>query len=85
MSNDSNRRVRTSGRLSRRGFLAGAVAAIATPHIVPAAALGKDGQTAPSDRITIGMLGVGNRGGSSLSAMRPLTEHQVVAIEIEKI
>ncbi len=66
--------------LSRRGFLAGAMAAVAVPQVIPASALGKDGQTAPSDRITIGMLGVGNRGSSSLSAMRPLSEHQVVAI-----
>jgi len=80
MSNDSECRVRSRGGSSRRRFLAGAAAAITAPHIVPAAALGRDGQTAPSDRITIGMLGVGNRGSSSLSAMRPLTEHQVVAI-----
>jgi predicted dehydrogenase len=42
--------------------------------------LGKDGQLAASQRITIGMLGVGNRGSHSLVAMRPLPDHQVVAI-----
>jgi hypothetical protein len=66
--------------LSRRGFLAGAAAVIAAPQVLSAAVLGKDGQTAPSDRITIGMPGVGNRGSSSLSSMQPLAEHQVVAI-----
>jgi predicted dehydrogenase len=65
---------------SRRRFLAGALAAIAGPHIVPASALGRDNQLPPSERITIGMLGVGNRGSSSLRAMRPLPDHQVVAI-----
>jgi len=65
---------------SRRRFLAGTLATAAAPLVVPAAALGKDGQTAASERITIGMLGMGNRGTSSFAAMRPLAEHQVVAI-----
>ena len=65
---------------SRRRFLAGALAAVASPQIVAASALGKDNQIAPSERITIAMFGVGNRGSSSLRAMRPLPDHQVVAI-----
>lgn len=69
-----------SSRRSRRRFLAGAAAAIASPLVIPAAALGRGGQLAPSERITIGMFGVGNRGTSSLGAMFPLPDHQVVAI-----
>ena len=65
---------------SRRRFLAGSVAAVASTQIVPASVLGREGQLAPSERITIGMFGVGNRGSSSLNAMRPLPDHQVVAI-----
>jgi predicted dehydrogenase len=34
----------------------------------------------PSERITIALFGVGNRGSSSLRAMRPLHDHQIVAI-----
>lgn len=67
-------------RLTRRGFLAGAAAAMAVPCIVPASALGRNGSLPPSERITIGMLGVGNRGRSSLELMRPLPDHQVLAI-----
>ncbi len=67
-------------RRSRRRFLAGTLAAVASPRIIPGSALGKDNQMPPSDRITIGMFGVGNRGSSSLRAMRPLPDHQVVAI-----
>jgi predicted dehydrogenase len=71
----------STGRpLSRRRFLSGTLAAMAGTRIVPASALGRGGQLAPSERITIGMFGVGNRGSSSLSAMRPLPDHQVVAI-----
>jgi predicted dehydrogenase len=69
-----------SGRLSRRSFVAAGLSALAVPRIIPAAALGRDGHLAPSERITIGMLGVGNRGSSSLRAMYPLPDHQVLAI-----
>jgi predicted dehydrogenase len=67
-------------RHSRRRFLATSLAAVASAQIVPASALGRGNQLAPSERITIGMFGVGNRGSSSLNAMRPLPDHQVVAI-----
>lgn len=65
---------------TRRGFLRTTAAALAVPWIVPASALGREGQLPPSERITVGMLGVGNRGRHSLDAMRPLPDHQVVAI-----
>ena len=67
-------------RASRRRFLVGTAAALTTPWIVPASALGRNGHLPPSERITIGMLGVGNRGSSSLRAMQPLPDHQVLAI-----
>jgi hypothetical protein len=34
----------------------------------------------PSERITIGMLGMGNRGTDSWNSMKPLPDHQVVAV-----
>ena len=80
MSRDSCSKRTTWRRCSRRRLLAGALAAVAAPRIVPISALGGDGHMAPSNRITIGMLGVGNRGSGSLRAMRPLPDHQVVAI-----
>ena len=53
--------------LPRRRFLqtalaATAGAAIAAPMIIPSSALGKDGAVAPSERITVGGIGIGNRG-----------------------
>ncbi len=69
-----------SNHWTRRRFLTATVAAAVAPHIVPASALGRGGQLPPSERITIGMFGVGNRGSSSLRAMQPLPDHQVVAI-----
>ncbi len=49
---------------NRRSFLKGAVAAgaaLAAPRVVPASARGADGTVAPSNRITIGMIGVGRQ------------------------
>lgn len=69
-----------SGKHSRRRFLGVSLAGIAGPCLIPGSALGRNGQMPPSERITIGMFGVGNRGSSSLRAMQPLPDHQVVAI-----
>ena len=66
--------------ISRRRFVAGTLAALAAPAVVPASALGLDNKLAPSERITIGMLGMGNRGMNSWEMMKPLPDHQVLAI-----
>ena len=50
---------------SRRTFLrqtAATAAAIAAPTIIPSSARGADGQTAPSNRITVGFIGTGSHG-----------------------
>src|SRR5208282_6899634 len=56
--------------ISRRRFLrqaGGAVgAALAVPAIIPASALGRGGAMAPSERITMGFIGVGTQGGGHL-------------------
>src|SRR5262245_27653172 len=50
----------------RRTFLKTAISAgaavIAAPNIIPSSALGKDGAVAPSERIVLGGIGIGNRG-----------------------
>jgi predicted dehydrogenase len=69
----------TSG-ISRRQFLrssaAGAGAAIAIPALVPASVFGAN---PPSERITIGCIGVGNMGTSDLKAFQVNPHSQVVA------
>ena len=70
----------SSMRRGRRRFLKTAAAGVALPSLLSGAVLGKDGALPPSERITIGMFGVGNRGLSSLRAMDPLPDHQVIAI-----
>ena len=70
-------------KLSRRRFLKNTagitVGAIGFPYIVPSSALGKAGSTAPSNRVTIGSIGVGGRGALNT---RSLLNHggQVLAV-----
>lgn len=56
--------------LTRRQFLkrsAGALgAAAALPSLIPASALGRGGALSPSERITMGFIGVGGQGGGHL-------------------
>jgi len=53
----------SSMRTHRRVFLRRRSGALATaPLFVPASILGKDGETAPSERITVGCIGVGGHG-----------------------
>jgi len=51
---------------TRRRFLRTAAAAVAVPCVVPSAVMGKDGATAPSEKVTMGAIGVGGRGSSDL-------------------
>ncbi len=70
-----------SHALSRRRFLktVAATGAVAAPYVIPARALGKDGAVAPSERITLGGIGVGNRGSAVLSRFLPNADVQMVA------
>jgi len=55
----------SAGRLTRRALLRGA-AAVAVPYLVRPSALGLCGAVAPSERIGMGFIGVGNQGGGHL-------------------
>ncbi|RUL82342.1 Gfo/Idh/MocA family protein [Tautonia sociabilis] len=69
---------------SRRGFLRSvgraAAAGVAAPMIVPASALGRGGIPAPSDRITLAMIGTGNQGFNDLRSFLRDDRVQVVAV-----
>ena len=68
---------------SRRKFIsksAFATAALALPTFVPAKALGRDGTVSPSEKITLGVIGIGPRCTYDLTAMLKLADVQCVAI-----
>src|ERR1039457_7158120 len=56
--------------VSRRHFLRKTAtvvgAAVVAPSIIPASALGRNGLVAPSERITMGFIGIGGQGGGHL-------------------
>ena len=68
------------GNLSRRGFLKGAAAAVGAPYVLGWAAATARGNTAPSNRIVMGFIGVGGRGGGLLRSALGHSDVQVVAV-----
>ena len=65
--------------LNRRQFLAATGAALATPLIVPSRVLGAAGQTPPSERITMGVVGWGMMGPGNTGSFMAQQDCQVVA------
>ena len=67
-------------RLTRRGFLSTVGAAAAAPYIIPASAIGGEGRPAPSERITMGFVGVGGQGTGDMGGFMGFPEVQVLAV-----
>lgn len=68
---------------TRRQFLQSAAAlgtAFAVPTIIPSTALGLDGATAPSERITMGLIGSGGQGTSNMEGFLAFKDVQFLAI-----
>lgn len=70
--------------VNRRDFLKGAAAlgaACAAPTIVPASVFGQDGKAAPSERITVGMIGVGRQARAyNVPQFLKMPDVQIVAV-----
>lgn len=67
-------------KLTRRRFLAVTGLALAAPTIIPGCAAGRGGKVAPSNRITMGIVGAGWQGTNNMNAFLGLKECQVVAV-----
>ena len=65
--------------ISRRRFLAAAGVAITAPTIIPASVFGAKGRPAPSERITLGVVGWGMMGPGNTKAFLGQKDCQVVA------
>ncbi|MDD3587419.1 MAG: Gfo/Idh/MocA family oxidoreductase [Thermoguttaceae bacterium] len=66
-------------KLNRRGFLS-CSATVVLPLLLPAAVLGLDGQTSPSNKLTMGGIGLGPRGRSDLGCFLAEDDVHFVAI-----
>ncbi|MEQ9408909.1 MAG: Gfo/Idh/MocA family oxidoreductase [Fuerstiella sp.] len=71
-------------QVPRRRFLqttvGAAATAVAAPTIIPASALGRDGAVAPSERVVVGGIGIGRRGGYDLGCFLEQKDVQFVAV-----
>ncbi|HET6248657.1 MAG TPA: Gfo/Idh/MocA family oxidoreductase [Tepidisphaeraceae bacterium] len=76
--------------LSRRDFVrnsaAGAALAVAAPTIIPSSALGNEAVAAPSERLTLGFIGIGKQASGHLSHLTGKAETQTLAVcDIHKL
>ena len=71
-------------RFSRRSFLQSAAsaagAASLAPLVIPGSALGLDGAVAPSERVVVGGIGIGNRGTYDLGCFLQQDDVQFAAV-----
>ncbi len=79
-SKSTDARSSDSKVVSRREFLTGAAAAMAVPYVVPETVLGKGNIVAPSERITIGSIGVGGQGANHINILLPHSNVQFLAV-----
>ena len=70
--------------LTRRSFLRRttelAASAVAVPYIVPSSVLGRGGSTAPSERLTMGGIGIGGQGMYNLKNFLTCDDLRVLAV-----
>jgi predicted dehydrogenase len=79
---NGKKRMKNNG-ISRRGFIqriASASAAMAAPTIVPSTVFGRGRGPAPSDRVTLGHIGVGGQGTGLLRGFLQLDGTQSLAV-----
>src|SRR3546814_10782405 len=68
------------GDFSRRRFIKGVAVSAAGFMIVPRHVLGGKGYLAPSDKITVGMIGVGGKGRQNTGSLLELEDVQVTCL-----
>src|ERR1017187_3457365 len=69
----------TNTPINRRHFLKAAGAAIVLPTILPSSVLGREGNTPPSGKINLGVIGMGWQGPGNTQSFLAESDCQVVA------
>jgi predicted dehydrogenase len=78
--------MRQKKAVTRRTFLRAATAAVLGPAIIPASARGANGFTAPSNRIVVGLIGVGKQMRGHHRTMLRRNDVQVLALcDVESV
>ncbi len=71
---------RTGRTITRRGLLKTAAVTVAAPYIVPASARGAGGAPAPSERIALGMIGLGSMGLRHVKGFLPEDDCRIIGV-----
>ncbi|MHC4430482.1 MAG: Gfo/Idh/MocA family protein [Planctomycetota bacterium] len=71
---------RPDQRISRRTFVRGATAAVTVPYLVASSVLGQGDRPAPSNRLTIGLVGLGSMGMRHVKGFLQEADCQIVAV-----
>ncbi len=80
MANQKNQPTKDPGAsCGRRTFLKATAASVAMPYLIPASAMGNAGSTAPSNRIVMAGIGIGNMGRGDLGSFLGRNDVQYVA------
>ena len=66
--------------ISRRTFIKSTAAAITAPYLVPSSALGRDERPSPSERITLGLIGLGSMGMRHVKGFLQEDDCRIVAV-----
>jgi len=69
-----------NNEFSRRDFVRRAGAALAAPYVITSTALGTADTPAPSQRITMGTIGLGGRGNGDMGALLSNADVQMLAV-----
>jgi len=69
-----------SKSMTRRKFMGTTASAVALPWIIPSSALGAAGAVAPSDRLTLGLIGRGCMGRGHLTRLAGDSDVQLLAV-----
>jgi hypothetical protein len=80
LANQNNLTKETGISLGRRTFLKAAAGAVTLPYLIPASVIGADSGTAPSNRIVMAGIGIGNMGGGDQGAFLDRGDVQYVAV-----
>lgn len=80
MSNIPSKPARRSRRTFLRNTVQAAAAAYAFPTVIPSSALGLGGAVAPSNRISLGVVGTGNQGFNDINSFLHDNRVQIVAV-----
>jgi len=76
-----NLKMRQKTRItSRRAFLKSAAASLTWPYIVPACALGAGARPAPSNRLTMGLIGLGSMGMRHVKGFLQADDCRIIAV-----